>query len=181
MANDRSVATFFAGEGSGVGGWFRRRQGSEYPSALNTMRSVSLQDMQHPTAAPAGGASAAAGSAPRGSIEIPRRATTPANGDGLSFVSAPAAAPSPDGFTTPASPDATAGAAAGATAATAGGSATARHRLAELMRLGAAVGERQLFNGLRVRMGVATGEVPYGTEIKNSALFELAKSECDST
>lgn len=32
-----------------------------------------------------------------------------------------------------------------------------------------------LFNGLRVRMGVVTGEVPSGTPIKNSALFQLAK------
>lgn len=35
--------------------------------------------------------------------------------------------------------------------------------------------EPLLFNGLRVRMGVVTGEVPSGTSIKNSALFQLAK------
>jgi hypothetical protein len=35
--------------------------------------------------------------------------------------------------------------------------------------------EPVLFNGLRVRMGVVTGEVPSGTSFKNSALFQLAK------
>jgi hypothetical protein len=35
--------------------------------------------------------------------------------------------------------------------------------------------EPLLFNGLRVRMGVITGEVPSGTPIKNSAVFQLAK------
>jgi hypothetical protein len=35
--------------------------------------------------------------------------------------------------------------------------------------------EVPLFNGLRVRMGVVTGEVPSGTALKNSALFQLAK------
>jgi hypothetical protein len=35
--------------------------------------------------------------------------------------------------------------------------------------------EPLLFNGLRVRMGVITGEVPSGTAIKNSAVFQLAK------
>lgn len=38
-------------------------------------------------------------------------------------------------------------------------------------------GEPLLFNGLRVRMGAVTGEVPSGTPIKNSALFQLAKGE----
>jgi hypothetical protein len=37
--------------------------------------------------------------------------------------------------------------------------------------------EGMLFNGLRVRMGVVTGDVPSGTPIKNSALFQLAKGE----
>jgi hypothetical protein len=35
--------------------------------------------------------------------------------------------------------------------------------------------EAPLFNGLRVRMGVVTGDVPSGTALKNSALFQLAK------
>lgn len=35
--------------------------------------------------------------------------------------------------------------------------------------------EPVLFNGLRVRMGVVTGDIPSGTSIKNSALFQLAK------
>lgn len=35
--------------------------------------------------------------------------------------------------------------------------------------------EPLLFHGLRVRMGVVTGDVPSGTPIKNSALFQLAK------
>lgn len=39
------------------------------------------------------------------------------------------------------------------------------------------VGETALFNGLRVRMGVVTGEVPSGTPIKSSALFQLAKGK----
>jgi len=37
--------------------------------------------------------------------------------------------------------------------------------------------EPALFRGLRVRMGVVTGEVPSGTAIKNSALFQLAKGQ----
>eukprot|EP00878_Enallax_costatus_P015727 GHUV01016478.1.p1 GENE.GHUV01016478.1~~GHUV01016478.1.p1 ORF type:complete len:735 (+),score=173.20 GHUV01016478.1:1352-3556(+) len=40
-------------------------------------------------------------------------------------------------------------------------------------------GETALFCGLRVRMGVVTGEVPAGTPIKSSALFQLAKVVSD--
>lgn len=38
-----------------------------------------------------------------------------------------------------------------------------------------------LFSGLRVRMGVITGDVPSGTPIKSSALFQLAKGEREQT
>lgn len=41
--------------------------------------------------------------------------------------------------------------------------------------------EPVLFNGLRVRMGVVTGEVPSGTSIKNSAMFQLAKGKAPAT
>jgi hypothetical protein len=41
--------------------------------------------------------------------------------------------------------------------------------------------EPLLFNGLRVRMGVVTGDVPSGTPIKNSALFALAKGVVHSS
>jgi hypothetical protein len=37
--------------------------------------------------------------------------------------------------------------------------------------------EQQLFAGLRVRMGICTGDVPSGTPIKSSALFQLAKGK----
>jgi hypothetical protein len=37
--------------------------------------------------------------------------------------------------------------------------------------------DQQLFAGLRVRMGVCTGDVPSGTPIKSSALFQLAKGK----
>ncbi|KAF6251508.1 hypothetical protein COO60DRAFT_610652 [Scenedesmus sp. NREL 46B-D3] len=39
--------------------------------------------------------------------------------------------------------------------------------------------EPRLFSGLRVRMGVCTGDVPSGTPIKSSALFQLAKVVSD--
>jgi hypothetical protein len=41
--------------------------------------------------------------------------------------------------------------------------------------------EPSLFAGLRVRMGICTGDVPSGTPIKSSALFQLAKGEAQNT
>jgi hypothetical protein len=38
--------------------------------------------------------------------------------------------------------------------------------------------ELPLFAGLKVRMGVMTGDVPSGSPIKSSSLFQLAKGMC---
>lgn len=46
-----------------------------------------------------------------------------------------------------------------------------------LFKPDATASQRWLLNGLRVRMGVASGVLPADTEVRSSAVFDLAKGE----
>lgn len=57
-------------------------------------------------------------------------------------------------------------------------SGASRGLLSDWLNSGSSAHQRAtLFRGLKVRMGIATGELRRGTDIKNSAVFEMAKCE----